>query len=325
MRADAHYVDQLDAPPAASIQMLAIDAIDVGPDTLAPPAALVESIKRHGVLEPLLVHKRERRYQLIAGRKRLAAARALGLREVPTVVRRLTEDEARSLAAAAHAAAIAPPSPHRPPAVLDESGLAAALASVLSCTDLLSDGVPRLTRQVAVDMIRAETQRAICALRTAELLAHGVPDVRRAIHPQRVVDSVIDAVGPEVRLRGTRVFTRVEVGDRATLHVDEPLLVSALSAVALTLSAGLQDVHGARLDVNITSDTVGKVTVSIAQESVILPNAYLAIATASQPDVDRAVGPLVALRRLAESYGGTIAIDRLAHGTQVSITLPCGN
>jgi hypothetical protein len=174
-------------------------------------------------------------------------------------------------------------------------------------------------------MIRAETQRAICALRTSDLLANGVPDVRRAIHPQRVVDSVIDAIGPEVRLRGTRVCTRVEVADRAMLHVDEQLLVSALSAVVLTLSAGLQDVHGARLDVNVTSDTVGKVTVAIVQESVILPNAYLAIATAPQPEVDRAVASLVALRRLAESYGGTIAIDRLAHGTQVSITMPHGN
>jgi hypothetical protein len=321
MRADAHYIDQLDAPPVSSIQMLSPETIEAGPDTAAPPA-LLESIKRHGLLEPLLVHKRDRRYHLVAGRKRLAAARTLGLREVPAVVRRLTDEEVRSLAVVAQASTAATPAQSPDASAIDESGLASALASVLSCTNLLSDGVPPLTRHVAVEMIRAETQRAICALRTAHLLVNGVSDVRRAVRPQHIVDGIVEAIAADVRLRGSRVATRVDVGEGVTLRADEQQLVSALSAVVLTLSAGLHDVHGARLDLNITSDVVGRVVVTIVQESVILPNAYLTAATAQQPEVDRAVASLVALRRLAEAYEGTFAIDRLAHGTQVSITLP---
>ena len=74
MRADAHYVEQLDAPtPAVTIQYIAVHAIDVN-DVPAADAlpSLVESIKRHGVLEPLIVQRNNGTYKTIAGQKRLA-------------------------------------------------------------------------------------------------------------------------------------------------------------------------------------------------------------------------------------------------------------
>src|SRR5262245_16149992 len=49
--------------------------------------ALAESIRRHGVLQPLVVRRTERGYELIAGERRLRAARQAGLDEVPVVLR----------------------------------------------------------------------------------------------------------------------------------------------------------------------------------------------------------------------------------------------
>ena len=49
--------------------------------------ALAESIRRHGVLQPLVVRRNERGYELIAGERRLRAARQAGLDEVPVVLR----------------------------------------------------------------------------------------------------------------------------------------------------------------------------------------------------------------------------------------------
>lgn len=46
-------------------------------------AALTTSIKNHGVLQPLVVRQVNDGYQLIAGERRLRAARAAGLEEVP--------------------------------------------------------------------------------------------------------------------------------------------------------------------------------------------------------------------------------------------------
>jgi ParB family chromosome partitioning protein len=48
--------------------------------------ALRESIKSHGILQPLLVRLVGDRYQLIAGERRLRAARQAGLAEVPVTV-----------------------------------------------------------------------------------------------------------------------------------------------------------------------------------------------------------------------------------------------
>lgn len=48
---------------------------------------LVESIKKHGVLQPLIVTKIFQGYQLIAGERRLEACKILGLQTAPAIVR----------------------------------------------------------------------------------------------------------------------------------------------------------------------------------------------------------------------------------------------
>jgi ParB family chromosome partitioning protein len=50
-------------------------------------AALAESIRCHGVLQPLVVRRTAAGYELIAGERRLRAARLAGLEEVPVVLR----------------------------------------------------------------------------------------------------------------------------------------------------------------------------------------------------------------------------------------------
>ncbi|MBD3885937.1 ParB/RepB/Spo0J family partition protein [Phormidium tenue FACHB-886] len=62
-------------------------------------AQLVQSIKEHGILEPLLVRPVEDRgYELVAGERRLRAAREVGLEKVPIVVRELDERQALQVA-----------------------------------------------------------------------------------------------------------------------------------------------------------------------------------------------------------------------------------
>ncbi len=48
---------------------------------------LVESIKEHGVLEPLVVAKTPAGYQIIAGERRWRASKIVGLKEVPVIVK----------------------------------------------------------------------------------------------------------------------------------------------------------------------------------------------------------------------------------------------
>ena len=59
---------------------------------------LVQSIKQHGILQPLMVTKHDGRFQLIAGERRLRAAVRLGLPSVPAMVRDSHELEQLELA-----------------------------------------------------------------------------------------------------------------------------------------------------------------------------------------------------------------------------------
>ena len=59
---------------------------------------LKASIKEKGVLQPILVRGAGQSYEVIAGERRLRAARALGLKQVPVVIKNVTDREALVLA-----------------------------------------------------------------------------------------------------------------------------------------------------------------------------------------------------------------------------------
>jgi ParB family chromosome partitioning protein len=59
---------------------------------------LVLSIKEKGVLQPILIRKIASGFELVAGERRLRAARDAGLETIPAVVRNVTEAEALEMA-----------------------------------------------------------------------------------------------------------------------------------------------------------------------------------------------------------------------------------
>ncbi len=63
-----------------------------------PLAALADSVKRHGLLQPLVVRRTGMNYELIAGERRLRAAIAAGLEEVPVILRDAAPGECLELA-----------------------------------------------------------------------------------------------------------------------------------------------------------------------------------------------------------------------------------
>ena len=59
---------------------------------------LADSIKEHGIIEPLIVQDRKDHYEIIAGERRWRAANIAGLTEVPIIIKDLTELEIVELA-----------------------------------------------------------------------------------------------------------------------------------------------------------------------------------------------------------------------------------
>ena len=61
-------------------------------------SALADSIKRHGILQPLLVRPYGSGYQIVAGERRWRAARMLGMTEVPVQIREFSDSESMQIA-----------------------------------------------------------------------------------------------------------------------------------------------------------------------------------------------------------------------------------
>ena len=62
-------------------------------------AQLIASVREHGILEPVLVRPLgEATYELIAGERRLRAAKAVGLSEIPVVCKEFSDQEALQVA-----------------------------------------------------------------------------------------------------------------------------------------------------------------------------------------------------------------------------------
>ena len=59
---------------------------------------LAESIREHGILQPLTVRRTSNGYELISGERRLRSARQAGLREVPCLIAGVDEEESSLLA-----------------------------------------------------------------------------------------------------------------------------------------------------------------------------------------------------------------------------------
>lgn len=59
---------------------------------------LADSIKQYGVIEPLVVTKKDDHYEIIAGERRWRASKKAGLKEVPVVIKNFTDEEAKVVA-----------------------------------------------------------------------------------------------------------------------------------------------------------------------------------------------------------------------------------
>lgn len=59
---------------------------------------LADSIKQYGIIEPLIVQRKEKRFEIVAGERRWRAARIAGLKKVPVVIREFAENDIFTIA-----------------------------------------------------------------------------------------------------------------------------------------------------------------------------------------------------------------------------------
>lgn len=287
-RHDRHYVEQLISTTGLPLlRMLAVSRIDAAnlPDP-AEVAALTSSVARLGVLQPLLVRAHGERFVLIAGRKRLVAAREAQCREVPCLVH--TADDARAQEIAEAANAVAGERRERVPRVSGADAartecdasteamlpeLDHALASVQRTLRLLP-AAPAATRErVAMRLIAAELERAQWLVRSRRYLAGRVAFTPRPAAAGELAQE-LRTIGPGIALHGGQFDVEV-AGAPAPAAVDAPLLTAAVHGLAWAMLALGETAADPRVRVTIDSGAGGACLVTVAQPTVVLTQPLL--------------------------------------------------
>jgi ParB family chromosome partitioning protein len=88
-------------PAAAQVPLELLDPNPFQPRQTLNAKALEElanSIRESGIIQPILVRRRDERYQIIAGERRFRAAQKLGLKTLPVTIRDVRDEELLELA-----------------------------------------------------------------------------------------------------------------------------------------------------------------------------------------------------------------------------------
>jgi ParB-like chromosome segregation protein Spo0J len=338
MRADRHYVEQLEAPRTGpTFQFVPVSLIDPGQTTESEPPqqTLVDSIRRHGVITPLAVQSRTGRYRVLSGTSRLAAASAAGVREVPCVVyhvddvaaariaeaARVTEGVTRTTDTAADAVKEAPA--QREPSVAGD--LSASLDVVSQCLDIATaDRSPALARTVALDLTRSELARAKWLVQATSILRKDAPITRRRTPIAPIADRAGKAWDAERRLRGAKLETEVDA-KAAAVNVDADALVCAVSGL-LAAVAHLGDQNAEQtITLTVKTDAAGGMGVTVARGDVTPPAEWASrafdVAWEDRPGGVPAAVAFQIARHVAEAHQGTVAAST-RDGASVTLALP---
>ena len=269
-----------------------------------------------------------------AGSKRLAAALEAGLSEVPCLVERVDDDQARILAAATNVPSTPreglPVRPERPKTDIAFGAFADCLTAVASSAGLLASG-SALTHTVAIDLVRAEAARALHLLRAVRVLRGEVNPVRRPVYPRTILQRVVTETEAERRLRGVALSINQSKAEGALLTGDEELLVASIGALVVAPPALLDGQNARTVSIGVTTRADGAVVFVADHEGAELPlfwRSILADDDAREGAVPGGSGTTSALtllraaRHVAEAHGGRMSVDCLDGLTSLSIEIP---
>jgi hypothetical protein len=330
MRAERHYVDQLLSPStAAPVRMIRVSEFpDPAQAGLGSADALTRSIRMHGVIQPLLVRRMGAAYQIIAGRKRLAAAIVAGLEQVPCIVHEVDDEGAARLRTAEGLRGEAAPDLRAIVAAKIAGSIsetAADLSRLQGTLTLLQEASTPLQKHVAVDLLAAQAWRSLWSAKLASVLAAAPMPVVRRRPLAAVVDEVLRRFEPECRLSRLRLSATYHGG--ASAEVDDALIGLALTGAIITTISLLDQSAEAILEVH--SHRLGDegVWLEVVQRHSLVPKETVAQFSNRAFSAPAAPGSValgaIALAHATAIYGGAAELVVTSDpGSSLHLTFP---
>jgi hypothetical protein len=275
MRADAHYVEALTARSSdVTVRSIAVDDIDAAPIDLATIEPLTRSIAAHGVLQPLLVRRDDTRFRVVAGKKRLSAARGAGLSTVPCLIHQVDEDAADVLAQAENTRGGEPDTGAGAGGLLGPWTILARLADdvkgIQSTASLLSSHSLPTSRRVTVDMIRAEAWRASWLIQAGVIGDRTERGETRLVVLGTILEQVREGFLPESRLSGVEIQVCVPDWNVSAVVDERGLMVGLAGGIMATLGF-VEQSPGAVITLIASVAPGGSLDIDIAQDAASVP------------------------------------------------------
>jgi ParB-like nuclease domain len=322
MRADRHYVDQLDAPsgghPVRMIPPSELIAQEAEPTPALRP--LIESIRVHGIVHPLLVRRRDSQYVVVAGRKRLVAAQVLQLAAVPCLVQDVTENDSAALAAADNLR-VGPSTAGADDAGLPgvENTIADHLASIGKCADMCGAG-GGLQRQT-LDLLKAHAWRAARLIDARNLIIGGRCASPRERSMASILDEVIEGFSTECRLSGVTIHADVrEALSSAGLHDNQ--LAAGVSGALLAVLPLVEYAVRPSILIKASNSNSHEVVVDVLQNSTpVAQHVADEFFSGDRRGDDAARIGARAAKALADAHDGHATFEVLPHGSRLSIVM----
>ena len=92
-------INQMETVEKVSVNLIKVNPFQ--PRKIFDEAALAElseSIKEHGVLQPIILRKKGKLFEIVVGERRFRASKAAGLNEIPAVIRGFTDQQMMEIA-----------------------------------------------------------------------------------------------------------------------------------------------------------------------------------------------------------------------------------
>ncbi len=344
MRHTPHYVDELlgDAPPR-TVREIAIGEIELPIDDRAALDDLEQSIRRLGVIEPLVLGRHDATYRVIAGMRRLRAAQRVGLDTVPCLVHEVDEGRLTDLRDAAMLRlAIPPPPPEpepvpepvdvpapahaRPEPTIGEAALGLEFVAAL-LPAMNAAGNDRLRWGVLTDLAAVELARTKSSAAALSLLRDGSAIDRASVDHLALISSAISATAVEARLRGVRVELSAPDADRG-IFLDGARCRDALTGLLQSLLAfaprgGTLLSVGARLTsirpALIVECLLHEADPELSPETLVR---FFEAGWREHPCGPHGSTMLAALAHTARAHGGRVDVKIAAKGCLVTFVVP---
>lgn len=333
MRHDRHFVDELDSrSPAALIQMVPTkDITSPAVVNLIEVAPLVESVRKVGVLQPVLVRRRQLGYELIAGARRFAAATAAGLTELPCRVYNVGEQEARALAEADdlrlrvevdRPPPISPPHTSLGPAL---SEISDSLQATAACWGMSGSGSDRPYGAAVRDIAGIELQRATWLVDGLRILMEPTTLTTSRLVLSSLLDRVVQITDSERRLADVTLSLDLRAS-AMMFRGDEHLLLMALGGIFQAVLAVVRPVAPATIRCGVASENA-VIRVEVSQTQAEVPTELLSrFFDYSYHDRPGGYGTAVGVAsaaRAVELHAGRVSVERLDPiGCRVGVALP---